>query len=81
MAEQQKRQTYTENLASINTALIYVNTHLQNIDTHLQRLNDSSSKHGLQIAKNTTWLCSIRWIVGIVVVGVSSWLTRLQGWW
>ena len=81
MAEQRKRQTYTENLASINTALFYINTHLQNIDVHLERLNDSSNKHAEQIAKNTTWISAIRWIAGIVVVGASSWLSKLQGWW
>ena len=81
MVEQEKRQTYTENLASINTALIYVNNHLQNIDTHLERINGTLTDHDKQIIHNTTRLGGIQGMIGAVFAGGAAWLARLQGWW
>jgi len=66
---------YTDNLAEINTHIIYVKEHLENIDKHLEKLNDKVSTNranisvmvklglGLLVAFGATLVCSLMGII------------------
>lgn len=75
------KRSYKEVLASLETHIIYINNHLGNIDKHLEKQNTSIADHGKSIAKNSTWITAIRWVIGLIMVGAITWFTHLQGVW
>ena len=72
------KRTYKEVLVAIEAKMTYVENHLSNIDHHLERQNDKLFNHGKDIAKNSVWICALKYALYIIFVAVVGAITTTR---